>query len=180
MNRAYNLPPTFQISFSKPDRVTYLLTTSQVLPVPLRKAFSFFEKPENLSEITPDWLDFSFDNKGIQSRTYQGAEFHYTIRWFALRIQWHTRITEYRLHEVFTDEQVKGPYVRWKHVHAFSQLPEGTLMQDAVSYRIPFGILGRITHHLVIKKQLQDIFSYRALRIAEWADGTFKTKRTLA
>jgi hypothetical protein len=68
MNIKRDLPPTFQISFEKPDRHTYLLSTSQVIALPVVKAFSFFEKPENLSEITPDWLDFRFNNTGGQAK----------------------------------------------------------------------------------------------------------------
>jgi ligand-binding SRPBCC domain-containing protein len=178
MKRKYNFPPTFHIKLEKPDRHTYLLRSSQVIPIPREKAFSFFEKPENLSEITPDWLNFRFDSKGVQSKTYEGAEFQYTIRWLLIKLKWHTKISEYRRPELFTDVQVKGPYLMWEHIHTFEPVPEGTIMRDAVTYRIPFGFIGEIFHRLIIKKQLQEIFSYRAVRIAEWADGTFKSKLT--
>jgi hypothetical protein len=36
--------------------------------------------------------------------------------------------------------------------------------------RLPFGFLGKIVHKFIVLKQLRDIFSYRAVRIAEWAD----------
>lgn len=175
MNRKYCLPPTFRVEFEKPDRYTHLLSTYQIIPVPLEKVFSFFEKPENLSEITPGWLDFRFDDKAGQSETYEGAEFQYTIRWLAVRIKWHTKISEYRRPERFTDVQLKGPYVKWRHLHTFATVPEGTLMRDFVTYRIPLGIIGNFLHGVIIRRQLQDIFSYRAVRIAKWADGTFKS-----
>ncbi|MDH5203723.1 MAG: SRPBCC family protein [Nitrospirota bacterium] len=178
MNTKYNLPPTFQITFEKSDRHTYLLSASQIIAMPVEKAFSFFEKPENLFEITPDWLDFSFDHKGGQSKTYEGAEFDYTIRWLSTKIKWHTKIAEYHPPEMFTDVQVRGPYTLWRHLHTFSSVPEGTLMKDFVSYRIPFGIIGDIFHRVMVRSHLQNIFSYRAVRIAEWADGTFKSKLT--
>jgi ligand-binding SRPBCC domain-containing protein len=178
MNTKYNLPPTFQIRFEKPDRHTYLLSTSQIIAIPVEKAFSFFENPENLFEITPDWLNFRFDNKGGQSQTYQGAEFSYTIRWLAIRMNWQTTIAEYRHPEMFTDIQVKGPYDMWRHLHTFEPVPEGTLMRDFITYHIPFGLMGNILHSTIIKKQLRDIFSYRSVRIAEWANGTFKSKRS--
>ena len=178
ITKKYDLPPTFLIRFEKPDRHTYLLRTSQVVAIPVEKAFSFFEKPENLFEITPDWLHFRFDSKCGQSETFEGAEFDYTIRWFFIKIPWHTKISEYRRPELFTDVQVKGPYVMWRHLHTFKPVPEGTLMRDSVTYRIPFGFIGQIFHKFIIRKQLQGIFSYRAVRIAEWADGTFKSKLT--
>jgi hypothetical protein len=83
----YDLPPTFQMRFEKPDRHTYLLRTSQFIAIPVEKAFSFFENPKNLSEITPDWLNFRLDNKCGQSETFEGAEFDYTIRWFFIKLK---------------------------------------------------------------------------------------------
>lgn len=162
--------------FEKSDKNTYLLSTFQIIAIPVEKAFSFFEKPENLFEITPDWLNFRFDNKDGQSQMCEGAEFAYTIRWFAIRIKWHTTILEYRHPEMFTDVQVQGPYLMWRHLHTFEPVPEGTLMRDFVTYRIPFSLLGNILHSIIIRKQLRDIFSYRSVRIAEWANGTFKSK----
>ena len=161
-----------------PDRYTYLLRTSQVIAIPVEKAFLFFEKPGNLSEITPDWLNFRFDNKCGQRETFEGAEFDYTIRWFFIKLKWHTKISAYSRPKRFTDVQVKGPYVMWEHLHTFEPVPEGTLLRDAVTYRIPFDRIGKIFYRLIIQKQLQNIFSYRAVRIAEWADGTFKSKLT--
>jgi len=179
MKEKYDLPPTFHIRFEKTDRVGYLLITHQILDIPIDQVFAFFEKPENLSEITPDWLNFRFDNKGRESKTFEGADFDYTIRWFAMKIKWRTKISEYHPPERFTDVQVKGPYAMWKHLHTFEPAFEGTLMRDFVRYRIPFGLIGNILHSVIIRKQLQDIFSYRAVRIAEWARGTLKRKRSL-
>jgi ligand-binding SRPBCC domain-containing protein len=176
MKGKYTLPEKFSIRFDKTDTHTFLLSTQQIIPIPVEKAFSFFEKPENLSEITPEWLNFRFKMKGTQSKTYKGAEFDYTIRWFAIRINWHTLISEYRHPVMFTDVQVKGPYALWKHLHTFEPVPEGTLLKDFVTYRIPFGFFGNILFGTIIRKQLRDIFSYRAFRIAEWASGTFKRK----
>ena len=176
MKGKYAVPETFTIRFDKTDSHTFLLSTHQILPIPMEKAFSFFERPENLSEITPDWLNFRFDRRGIQSKTYKGAEFNYMIRWFGIRIKWHTIISEYCRPELFTDVQVKGPYALWKHLHTFEPVPEGTLMKDLVTYRIPFGFIGNLLLGAIIRKQLRDIFSYRAVRIAEWVSGTFKRK----
>jgi ligand-binding SRPBCC domain-containing protein len=132
-----------------------LLRTSQIIAIPVEHAFLFFEKPENLFEITPDWIDFRLDNKDGQSKTYEGAEFDYTIRWFSIKIKWHTKISDYSRSKRFTDVQVKGPYVMWEHLHTFEPVHEGTLIGDSVTYRIHFGIIGKIFHRFIIKKQLQ-------------------------
>jgi ligand-binding SRPBCC domain-containing protein len=176
MNKKYKIPPSFQITFGKSGKSEYQLKTSQVLPLPVKKAFSFFEAPENLFEITPDWLEFRFHNKGQPSKTCQGAEFDYTVRWFSIKIKWHTKISEYIPPERFSDIQVKGPYASWEHLHTFAEVPEGTLMRDRVTYRLPLYVIGNIVNKLFIMRQLEDIFSYRAMRIAEWASGTFRSK----
>lgn len=180
MNSKYKIPPTFQMKFGKSGKGVYQLKTSQVLPLPLKTAFSFFEAPENLFEITPDWLEFRFHNKEQRSRTYQGAEFDYTIRWFSVKLKWRTRISEYIPPERFTDIQVKGPYASWEHLHTFAEVPEGTLMRDRVTYRLPLYVIGNIANKFFIRQQLEDIFSYRAMRIAEWASGTFRSKLSSA
>ncbi|MCG2723013.1 MAG: hypothetical protein L6290_13530 [Thermodesulfovibrionales bacterium] len=49
MSVKYEVPPTFQLMFEKSGGNAYQIKTSQVLPVPVTKAFSFFESPENLA-----------------------------------------------------------------------------------------------------------------------------------
>ena len=175
MSERYGLPASHQKEFLRVGE-NYQLRTKQVLKVPVEKAFSFFEDPANLSEITPDWLDFQTINHEVNSDLFEGAELRFTIRWFSLRFAWQTKITEYLPPERFTDLQVRGPYRLWEHKHFFEEIPEGTLMRDEVMYRIPFGILGRLLHGVIIRKQLEEIFNYRALRIDEWSGGTFKQK----
>jgi ligand-binding SRPBCC domain-containing protein len=34
-------------------------------------------------------------------------------------------------------------------------------MQDTVKYRLPFGALGSLAHRLMVKKRVDDIFTYR-------------------
>lgn len=169
-------PAAFTIRFSRVDRLTYQLITTQGLLLPREKAFSFFEDPRNLFEITPGWLHFVMQN-GEKSEAREGAEFDYTIRWYGLTIGWKSRIIDYRPPERFTDIQVIGPYHFWRHLHTFEDVPEGTLMIDTVTYRLPCGFLGKALHRISVKKQLEDIFRYRARRIDEWARGASERKR---
>jgi ligand-binding SRPBCC domain-containing protein len=63
--------------------------------------------------------------------------------------------------------QEKGPYRRWVHSHRFASEEGGTRMRDRVEYELPFGILGRLAHRLLVRRQLEDIFRHRARVIAE-------------
>jgi ligand-binding SRPBCC domain-containing protein len=48
-------------------------------------------------------------------------------------------------------------------------LPERTqtMMRDIVRYALPFGPLGTLTHGLVVRRTLDEIFSFRRRRIEE-------------
>lgn len=108
-----------------------------------------------------------------KTRVYEGAEYEYTIKVFGLRMIWKSRIIDYKPPERFIDIQIIGPYRAWSHLHTFEGIAEGTFLQDIVTYQPP---LYAIPFHLIIKRQLRDIFSYRAVRIKEWAEGNFKRK----
>ena len=39
----------------------------------------------------------------------------------------------------FSDEQRRGPYRYWRHVHLFREESGGTLVEDGVDYDVPGG-----------------------------------------
>jgi ligand-binding SRPBCC domain-containing protein len=147
---------------------TYKLVTSQVLSVRQKKAFEFFQDPGNLYDITPPWLDFCLLNGDNNTEVYESAEFDYTIKFLGIKVLWRSRIIDYRPPERFTDIQLQGPYKSWVHLHVLEKVPEGTLMRDEVTYKLYLPSL--ILHPLVISGRLMDIFRYRAVKIAEWAE----------
>jgi ligand-binding SRPBCC domain-containing protein len=172
------LPETFNLVFVKIQANTYQLRAEQYIQLPREEAFSFFQDPRNLSEITPDWLNFRMLDFDAGEKVFEGAEYDYSIKWlpWLWRTGWRSRIIHYRPPETFTDIQLKGPYRSWEHLHLFEETPEGTRMQDIVTYRLPFGLVGTIAHRALIKSQLEEIFSYRAMRISHWATGNFIRK----
>lgn len=144
--------------------------------MPRWQVFTFFENPQNLFEITPDWLRFVMKDREIKSKVFEGAEFDYTIRWYGVTLEWKSRIIDYKPPERFTDVQLIGPYRSWEHQHTFEDTPEGTLMRDAVTYELPFGLLGNTVHALIVRRQLEDIFSYRAMRVDELSRDELRKK----
>lgn len=163
------LPPSFELEIIRTDKFTFLLRASQLLPVTPEEAFEFFEDPGNLSSITPGWLDFRMAAGQSESGVFEGAEFDYTIKWLGRTLPWRGRIEDYRPPYWFRDVQVSGPYALWSHLHVFERLPEGTFLKDEVTYRLPRRRMGRWLHKRIVKRQLEDIFCYRAHKIAEWA-----------
>jgi ligand-binding SRPBCC domain-containing protein len=56
---------------------------------------------------------------------------------------------------------VKGPFRRWEHTHDFEERPGGTLIRDAVLYRMRYGPLGAIAHRVLVARDLERVFDYR-------------------
>jgi ligand-binding SRPBCC domain-containing protein len=147
----------------------YLLECGMVVPRPLADVFAVYETPLNLARITPPWLRFHIATKE-RVVMQPGARIDYTIRWMGLPMRWRTVITAYEPPHRFVDEQERGPYVLWRHTHTFSETAEGVLVGDAVQYRLPLGPLGDLTHTLMVKRQLQEIFRYRQRAVAKIFD----------
>ncbi|MBN1211846.1 MAG: SRPBCC family protein [candidate division Zixibacteria bacterium] len=137
-----------------------MLERTQLVKKPLEEVFAFFERPENLSKITPSSLGFEIlTPEPIAMQT--GAIIDYTVKPLGTRLHWRTLITNYEPPYKFVDVQLKGPYKFWHHTHTFEQTVEGTLITDRVRYILPFGFLGRLAHGLLVKRQLEYIFDYR-------------------
>ena len=162
------LPSSFHLDIQPISLLKYQLITSQVLPIDQQKAFAFFENPRNLSDITPPWLDFCLINQDGTTGVHENAEFDYTIKLLGLKMLWRSRIVDYKPPERFTDIQLKGPYKSWVHLHLLEKVPEGTLIRDEVTFILHLPAL--IVYPFLIRKKLVDIFSYRAVKIKEWAE----------
>jgi ligand-binding SRPBCC domain-containing protein len=162
------IPSSFHINIQQISLLTYQLVTSQVLPIEQQKAFEFFEDPRNLCDITPTWLDFCMLKQDSNSGVHENAEFDYTIKILGIKLLWRSRVIDYQPPERFTDIQIKGPYKSWIHLHMLEKDPEGTRLKDEVTYSLHLPALP--VHSFLIRKRLIDIFSYRAVKIAGWAN----------
>lgn len=99
---------------------------------------------------------------------YPGQLITYTISpILGIPIFWMTEITHVKAKEYFVDDQRFGPYALWNHSHFFKAVPGGVEMTDLVQYKLPLGFIGRIGHALFVKKQLEDIFSFREKKLKE-------------
>jgi ligand-binding SRPBCC domain-containing protein len=140
----------------------YTLIRKQVLPVSIERAWDFFSSPGNLRRITPAYMQFRILHISGSEKMYAGQIIRYKL--FALPflpITWTTEITHVQNHLYFVDEQRFGPYTMWHHQHKFRLVPEGVEMIDEVNYALPLGFIGRITHWLFVRRQLNVIFDYR-------------------
>lgn len=140
----------------------YQLKTSQKLPISIEKAWEFFSNPANLSKITPTWLNFQVTS-ALPDKMYAGLIITYFVRpMLNIPQTWVTEITHVQEPNYFVDEQRFGPYKMWHHEHIFKHIEDNNiLMEDIVSYAVPFGFIGRIVNKLIISKKINEIFNYR-------------------
>jgi len=139
----------------------YTLEVTQYLKISLSEAWDFFSSPGNLSKITPEHMGFKITS-GTPTKMYPGQIITYKVSPFlGIKTSWVTEITHVSEGSFFVDEQRFGPYRMWHHEHHFEVQNDGVLMTDRVSYKLPFGFLGKIVHTLSVKKQLKQIFAFR-------------------
>ncbi len=140
----------------------YTLTSEQILPISLEKAWEFFTVPMNLDKITPKEMDFKITNNP-PPKTYKGQIITYKIGVLPLiKSNWITEITHLEDHQFFVDEQRFGPYAMWHHEHHFEKISENeTKMKDIVNFKMPFGILGDLLAGYFVKNKVKFIFESR-------------------
>ncbi|MCB2212457.1 SRPBCC family protein [bacterium] len=139
----------------------FILKREQFVPRPRDEVFAFFDRPENLAEITPKDLGFHILTP-TPIEMQRGAVIDYTIRPFpGLRLHWRTLITAYDPPHRFVDEQIKGPYAFWHHTHTFEEVEGGTLIRDEVRYLLPFGTLGNRLGAGLVRNRVEHIFNHR-------------------
>jgi ligand-binding SRPBCC domain-containing protein len=139
----------------------YQLKRTQFVKTDLATCWDFFSSPNNLNKITPKEMGFDVLTEGVENM-YEGLMIEYKVRpLLNIPLRWITEITHVKHQQYFVDEQRKGPYKIWHHEHHFKEVQGGVEMTDIVSYELPFGILGKLAHSLLVKKKLDQIFAYR-------------------
>ena len=72
-----------------------------------------------------------------------------------------SRITTFERSHRFVDEQVRGPFRRFRHEHLFTATGDGTRMVDVVEFEAPAGVAGRIAERLVLARYLRRLIEVR-------------------
>jgi ligand-binding SRPBCC domain-containing protein len=149
----------------------HVLRREQVLPVPRERAWAFLADPFNLEAITPPLLGFEVITAG-PIRMDVGTRIQYRLRVHGVPVRWHTLIEAWDPPHRFVDLQVRGPYRLWHHTHELLERPGGrALMRDTVRYAIGWGPVGALAHALLVRRDVEAIFAFRAGRVAALLDG---------
>lgn len=139
----------------------FTLHKKQKLPISLDEAWAFLCNPGNLSKLTPQEMNMKIIS-GADRPMYAGQVIQYSVRPIpGFKTQWVSEITQYKDKTYFIDLQLYGPYAFWHHKHFVHKIEGGVEMEDIIDYKVPFGILGRLLHPVLVKPKLEGIFNYR-------------------
>jgi ligand-binding SRPBCC domain-containing protein len=165
----------------------YSYHTEQWLPHPLENVFEFFADPENLPLLLPDWQQAHIDEQIIlpppprpgpaAARDTQaaGTGSRITLSFLPFpyapyRMHWVAEISDFVWNQHFCDRQISGPFAYWNHCHYISRTVRGgipgTLIADDLEYEIPHGLIGKLAHHLLLRRQIERIFVTRHIQLA--------------
>jgi ligand-binding SRPBCC domain-containing protein len=142
----------------------HTLRREQRLPGAPEAVFGFFADARNLEAITPPLLRFRVVTPAPIVMG-AGTRIRYRLRVHRVPLSWLTEITAWEPPHRFVDEQLDGPYALWHHTHTFESDGDETVMRDVVRYGIGFGALGALADALLVRRDLDRIFDYRAERV---------------
>ena len=139
------------------------------IPSTINKVWDFISSPQNLKSITPEYMGFDITTKNLPEKVYAGMIISYNVSpLLGIKMRWVTEITHVSELKYFVDEQRYGPYTMWHHQHIIEAIEGGVLMTDIVDYQPPLGFLGAFANKLIIKSQLNEIFSFRTKKLEEY------------
>lgn len=133
-------------------------TWQSTLTYPAPEVFAWHVRPGAFERFSPPWRQV----KVLRSTGSLAPGSEVLLRCSAVgpfNFTWLLRHGEYRPQELFTDEQVKGPFRAWVHRHSFVPHSESlSTMLDEVEFEMPlfFSPLGPL-----IMRDLRRLFAFR-------------------
>ncbi|MGP6173091.1 TIGR01777 family oxidoreductase [Corynebacterium sp. A21] len=129
------------------------LTASHIVPASRELVWEWHTRPGALARLSPPFLSMTPIQQA--QRLSDGT----TIFALPAGLKWVSRhdLSAYRRGFQFTDVCTSAPFkavANWRHIHSFEDHPEGTLITDSVSTRLPAG-------------SLAPMFSYRQHQLIE-------------
>jgi ligand-binding SRPBCC domain-containing protein len=90
-----------------------------------------------------------------------GEEVTWKARHFGVVWTMTSRITELEAPARFVDEQVRGPFRRFRHEHRFEPRGGGTVMTDVIAFDAPFGPFGRLAEVAALGRYMPRLIAER-------------------
>jgi uncharacterized protein len=128
------------------------------LPYPAPEVFAWHARPGAFERFNPPWRPVRVVKPPRSLHSGETVEIALPLCG-PLAIPWKLTHTDYQENSRFCDEQVRGPFRTWRHVHSFiPQNDSSCIMRDEVFFTLPWGLtLARF----FITRELKRLFSFR-------------------
>jgi hypothetical protein len=130
------------------------------ISAPVEELFAYHERPNAFKRLNPPWEPVQIVVNDGHIRDGARVELKLSIgpipQYFRLIHK------NYRHNEQFEDHQVTGPFAYWVHRHKMQALgADRSRLEDAIEYRLPLGILGKIFGGAFAHAKLERMFKFR-------------------
>ena len=130
-------------------------------------AFDWHERPGAFTRLLPPWQNIRLISQedGIRD----GGRVSFQLRKAGFWLTWEALHSGYEHGRQFVDEQVRGPFATWKHLHRFrpdSADRDRSELIDQVEYELPGGAIGRMLLQKSVRRDLERVFVWRHQRTA--------------
>ncbi len=116
----------------------------------------------------------SFKEEAVAGTRFGLIEKEDTVTWKARHLfknrLLRVKITEMKIPEMFTDEQLEGDFKLMKHEHHFKICDNGTIVIDLFHFESPYGVMGEWFNSLYLTKYLRRLLEQRNKTIKEFAE----------
>lgn len=98
-----------------------------------------------------------------------------TVTWKARHLlktrRFTSKITALSPYDYFEDQMIEGDFKSFRHGHYFSKTAnDGTMMEDVLVFKTPYGILGQFMNALFLTSYLRNLLRKRNRIIKEYAE----------
>lgn len=146
-------------------------TFRRVLPATAAETFDWHARKGAIRRLSPAWGP----GRVVKPAPLEnGARAELEVAFGPAAIKWIAEHQDVVEGEQFVDEQLQGPFKRWRHTHRFLSpekagldadrppVPQNQcLLEDAIDYAVPLGFLGESVAGGSIARDLERLFRYR-------------------
>jgi ligand-binding SRPBCC domain-containing protein len=100
-----------------------------------------------------------------------GEQVTWRARHFGVPFTMTSEIVEMERPIHFVDEQIRGPFRRFRHEHHFESTEGGTLMVDLIDFSSPLGLIGRTVDRLVLQRYMTTLIVEHNMFLKARAEG---------
>lgn len=124
----------------------------------VKSLFDFHIDTNNLQKITPNDTKVELLTKDFKPLVSKILKIKATK--YFIPMNWEVKIEKIDEPNLLVDLALKSPFSFWEHKHIFIKHGNMSELKDIVTFKMPFGFIGKLLEVFVIK-DLQKMFDFR-------------------